>query len=147
MLSAVLRAAPSVDAEIVIVRPNRPMLRADTLPANVRTTGWLPLRPALAVSTALVNHGGAGSVYDGFSAGVPQLVTPAPGDRAWNAGLVAARGAGLSVAANRITVSHLTQLVTDAALAVAAREVAAELTAMPSVSDVAAQVLALAGGR
>ncbi|NUS45923.1 MAG: DUF1205 domain-containing protein, partial [Mycobacteriaceae bacterium] len=144
MLRSVLRAAPHVDAEIVIVRPNRAVERADSLPANVRTVGWTALHEALPHCTAVVNHGGAGSVYAALHAGVPQLATPAPGDRRWNAELVQQRGAGLAARAGRITAEQLTALVTDAALADAARAVSAEIAAMPTVAAAADRTLALA---
>ncbi|WP_052313818.1 glycosyltransferase [Nocardia thailandica] len=137
MLRAVLRAAPGLDADIVVVRPNRAVQRARRLPPNVSTTGWLPLTEALRTATALVGHGGAGSVYAALCAGVPQLVTPAPGDRAWNARLVARRGAGLAVPARRITAARLHRLLHDPQLVLGARAVAAEIAAMPDPSAVA----------
>ncbi|WP_067824348.1 glycosyltransferase [Nocardia inohanensis] len=142
MLASILRAAPRVDAEIVIVRPNHRVERAPRLPANVRTVGWTDLHSVLPHCTAMVNHAGAGSVYAALRAGVPQLATPAPGDRRWNARLVHRRGVGLSVPAWRIRAAHLTALSTDPGLAEAAREVAAEIAAMPGADRVAAELTA-----
>lgn len=148
MLRSVLRAAPDLDADIVIVRPDRAVQQARSLPGNVSTTGWLPLPEALGHATALVGHGGAGSVYAGLYAGVPQLATPAPGDRAWNAHLLARRGAGLAVPARRITAAHLHRLLHDPQLALGARAVAAEIAAMPALPDVVDRVFPdLAPGR
>ncbi|MFD3745615.1 glycosyltransferase [Nocardia sp. NPDC058633] len=137
MLRAIVRAAPSVDAEIVIVRPDRRTLRADNLPANIRTTGWIALHDALPHCTAMVNHAGAGSVFAALHAGIPQIATPAPGDRAWNALAVRRRGAGLSIPARSITAAHLNTLIDDPDLASNARAVAAEIAAMPSVTEIA----------
>ncbi|MFE1591306.1 glycosyltransferase [Nocardia sp. NPDC058705] len=137
MLRTIVRAAPYVDADIVIVRPDRKTLRTSSLPANIRTTGWLGLREALPHCTAMVNHAGAGSVYAALHAGIPQIATPAPGDRAWNAVSVQRRGAGLSVRARSITADHLNRLISDPDLAANARAVAAEIAAMPSVTDIA----------
>ncbi|KAA0017025.1 glycosyltransferase [Antrihabitans cavernicola] len=142
MLDSVLRAAPQVDAEIVIVRPNDPIVNATRLPANVRTVGWIPLYSVLHSCTAILTHGGAGSVYEGLRAGIPQLATPAPGDRAWTAALVQQRGVGLSVPARKITATHLSSLISDPTMVSAAREVAAEIAAMPSVEQVAAMLTA-----
>ncbi|MFJ4649985.1 glycosyltransferase [Nocardia sp. NPDC088792] len=130
-LTAVVRAAPEVDAEFVVVRPDRGVQRHRDLPRNIRTVGWTVLGDALRTCTAMINHGGAGSVYAALNAGVPQLLTPDTGDRGWNATLVARRGAGLAVPPRRITASHITRLITDPSLAAAAREVAAEMAAMP----------------
>lgn len=141
MLSSVLAAAPEVDAEIVIVRPNRPMQRLKRLPPNIRMADWIPLHAVLHTCAALVNHGGAGSVFVALRAGIPQIVTPAPGDRAWNATRVAKRGAGLSVPPRRITAEHLHALINDRVLADNAAQVAAEIAAMPSVEMVAAELV------
>ncbi|MFI1917005.1 glycosyltransferase [Nocardia sp. NPDC020380] len=130
-LTAVVRAAPDVAAEFVIVRPDRGVERHRELPPNIRTVGWTVLGDALRTCTAMINHGGAGSVYAALNAGVPQLLTPDTGDRGWNATLVSRRGAGLAVPPRRITADHITRLITDPSLATAAREVAAEMAAMP----------------
>jgi len=71
--------------------------------------------------------------------GVPQLVIPGPGDRRYNAELVARRGAGLVGAPSRATI---TRLLADEGLRAAAAEVRAEIAAMPEPAEVAAAVLA-----
>ncbi|MFC9659869.1 glycosyltransferase [Nocardia sp. NPDC127606] len=147
MLRAIVRAAPYVDADIVIVRPDRKTVRNTALPANIRTTGWIALHEALPHCTAMVNHAGAGSVYAALLTGVPQISTPAPGDRAWNALSVQRRGAGLSVPARSITAAHLNALISDPDLTANARAVAAEIAAMPSVIDIADEVTRSAGTR
>ncbi|MEC3954093.1 nucleotide disphospho-sugar-binding domain-containing protein [Nocardia sp. CDC153] len=134
-LRSVVRAAPDVDAEFVIVRPDRGVTRHPALPANIRTVGWTVLADALRTCDAMINHGGAGSVYAALNAGLPQILTPDTGDRGWNAELIHARGCGLSVAPRRITAEHITRLIDDRALAKAAREVAAEISAMPSPDE------------
>jgi UDP:flavonoid glycosyltransferase YjiC (YdhE family) len=137
---AIIAAAPTVDADIVLVRPPG---RLPRLPENVRTVGRVPLDRVLPYATACVHHGGAGSVLGALAAGVPQLVVPGPGDRRHNAEVVTGRGAGLAVAARAVTPDVLTRLVTDAALRTAAGEVRAEMAAMPPPSDVVAALTAL----
>ncbi|WP_246461151.1 glycosyltransferase [Nocardia transvalensis] len=144
MLRSVLRAANGVDADIVIVRPNRKTARAKALPANVRTVGWVRPDEVLPTCTAMVNHGGAGSIYAALWAGIPQLATPAPGDRRWNALTVQRRGAGVAVAARRITATDLNRLVTDVDMHEAAHAVATEIAAMPSATATAKRLVALA---
>ncbi|GAB2551873.1 glycosyltransferase [Nocardia heshunensis] len=139
-LTAVLRAAPAVDAEFVIVRPDRGVTGHASLPANVRTVGWTVLSDALRTCDAMINHGGAGSVYAALRAGLPQILTPDTGDRGWNAALIQARGCGLSAPPRRITAAHITRLITDPGLAAAAGEVAAEMAAMPTLDDIAAEL-------
>ncbi|RTL66552.1 MAG: glycosyltransferase [Pseudonocardiaceae bacterium] len=133
-MAAVVAAAPDVDAEIVLVRPADRLARKP-LPPNVRTVGWVPLSAALPHAAAVVHHGGAGTILTALATGTPQLVVPGPGDRRYNADLVARRGAGLSVPARAITTASLTSLVADTALRDAAREVRAEIAAMPDPAE------------
>ncbi|MEV6344061.1 nucleotide disphospho-sugar-binding domain-containing protein [Actinoplanes sp. NPDC051851] len=129
---AVLAAAPSVDAEFVLVRGPR----RGTLPPNVRVVDRIPLNEALPHAAGFVHHAGAGSMLGGLAAGVPQLTTPGAGDRTHNSGVLAARGAGFAVPARSITADHLTRLLTDPALRTAAQQVAAEIAAMPDPATV-----------
>ncbi|WP_040810203.1 glycosyltransferase [Nocardia concava] len=144
-LTSVLRAAPAVDAEFVIVRPDRGVTRHKALPPNIRTVGWTILSDALRTCTAMINHGGAGSVYAALRAGLPQILTPDTGDRGWNASLIQQRGCGLSILPRRITAADITRLITDPNLATAAREVATEMSTMPTLAAVAARLAGLVG--
>ena len=129
---AVIAAAARVDAEFVLFRP----ARTGALPPNVRAVGRVPLDEVLPHAAAFVHHAGAGSVLGGLAAGVPQLTTPGAGDRRHNAELLAKRGAGFAVEAKAITAADLTRLLTDDSLRTAAREVAAEIAAMPAPETV-----------
>jgi len=129
---AIIAAAGSVDAEFVLVRA----AGRRRLPPNVRPVGRVPISEALPYAAAFVHHSGAGSVLGGLASGVPQLTTPGAGDRRHNAELLAKRGAGLAVAAKAITADDLIRLLTDETLRSAAREVAAEIAAMPAPADV-----------
>jgi UDP:flavonoid glycosyltransferase YjiC (YdhE family) len=140
--AAMVAAADQVDAEFVLARPPESVTKGG-LPANVRTVGRVPLDRVLPYASAYVHHGGAGSVLNALSAGVPQLVVPGAGDRRHNAELVARRGAGLAVDARAITAARLTQLITDTGLRAAAREVSAEIAAMPAPATVVPDLEAL----
>ncbi|GAA0452019.1 glycosyl transferase [Actinoplanes capillaceus] len=134
LMSRVAAAAESVDADVVLVRPDR-RAAARTLPPNVRTTGWIPIATALAAGAAIVHHGGAGTCLAALAAGVPQLIVRGAGDRRHNAELVAARGAGIAADERDITPELLTRLISDPVVAMAAREVSAEIAAMPPPRD------------
>ncbi len=146
LMRAVVAAASAVDAEFVLVRRDRRVMRAGTLPANVRTVDWIPLSAAMVASSAVVHHGGAGGVLGALVAGVPQLVVPGLGDRRYNADVVAERGAGLSLHPRLITAERLTRLITDPAIAAAAREVRDEIAAMPPPVQLVERLAALADG-
>jgi UDP:flavonoid glycosyltransferase YjiC (YdhE family) len=145
LMPAVVAVAARVDAEFVLVRPDRRVLRRGPLPDNVRTVDWIPINRALPSCAGVVHHGGAGSVLGALAAGVPQLVVPGPGDRRHNADLVAARGAGLAVAEPEITAATLDRLVTDIGLATAAGEVRREMAAMPPPAELVPRLVELAG--
>ncbi|TWG27254.1 UDP:flavonoid glycosyltransferase YjiC (YdhE family) [Micromonospora palomenae] len=140
-MPAVVAAAAQVDAEFVLVRPDRRSARA--LPGNVRVVDWIPLDAALPASAALVHHGGAGSVLGALVAGLPQLATVGAGDRRHNAELVARRGAGLALRPRDITAETLTRLVTDADLRTAAGQVSREIAAMPAPAELVSRLAAL----
>ncbi|HEV7713865.1 MAG TPA: glycosyltransferase [Asanoa sp.] len=144
VLDRIVRLAPAVDAEFVLLRA-ADRLSGRTLPPNVRATGWAPLPEALETASAIVHHGGAGTIFAALAAGVPQLMTPGPGDRAHNGQVVAARGAGLAVAVKKIDAATLNRLVDDAALRAAAVEVSAEIAAMPPPEEIVATIFAKLG--
>lgn len=126
----VVAVAADVDAEIVLVCPSDRLV-AGSLPDNVRTVGWVPLEEVLPQASAVIHHGGAGTILGACAAGVPQLAVPGPGDRRHNAELAARRGVGLAVPARRITAATLIRLVTEPCLAATAAEVRVEMAAMP----------------
>ncbi|MCZ2857194.1 glycosyltransferase [Blastococcus sp. VKM Ac-2987] len=143
LMSRVVDAAAGADLDLVLVRPDRRVARR-RLPAGVRTVDWLPFADVLPRLSGIVHHGGAGTLMTAFCAGIPQLAVPGAGDRRTHAELLAARGAGLAVEAADLTTADLQRLVTDPALRVAAREVAAEIAALPHPADVVEPLVALA---
>jgi UDP:flavonoid glycosyltransferase YjiC (YdhE family) len=128
LMDRVLAAAPDVGADFLLIRPER---ERDT-PENVRTAGWVPIPALLQHCAGIVHHGGAGTTLTALHAGVPQLIINGAGDRRHNAGLIAARGAGIAADESEIDAGTLTRLVSEPALAVAAGEVRDEMAAMPA---------------
>ncbi|NYJ07493.1 nucleotide disphospho-sugar-binding domain-containing protein [Petropleomorpha daqingensis] len=135
LMSTVADAAGGTDLDVVLVRPDRWVTRRQ-LPPNVATTGWLPFPQVLPAAAGIVHHGGAGTLLTALAAGVPQLVLRGSGDRRVNADVLAARGAGLAADLSDLSPALLERLVSDAALTAAAREVAAEMAAMPHPTEV-----------
>jgi UDP:flavonoid glycosyltransferase YjiC (YdhE family) len=144
LMPCVVAAAAGADVDVVLVRPD-PRTTRRPLPPNVRTAGWLPFPAVFPAAAGVVHHGGAGTLLTALAAGVPQLVVPGAGDRRVHAELVAARGAGLAVPAREITAADLERLVSDPALARAAREVAGEMAAMPAPAELVQPLVALVG--
>jgi UDP:flavonoid glycosyltransferase YjiC (YdhE family) len=140
LMTRVVAAAAGTDVDVVLVRPDR-AVRRRPLPSNVTTAEWLPFATVLPQVAGIVHHGGAGSVMSALTAGVPQVVVPGAGDRTVHARLIAARGAGLAVPASEITAETLERLVSDPALTAAAKEVAAEIAAMPAPAELVEPLL------
>ncbi|WP_448624049.1 nucleotide disphospho-sugar-binding domain-containing protein [Geodermatophilus sp. URMC 64] len=143
LMSTVVDAAAGTDLDVVLVRPDR-WVGKRQLPPNVQMTDWLPFPTVLPAAAGIVHHGGAGTVLTALAAGVPQLVVRGAGDRRVNADLVAARGAGLAADLGDLSPALLERLVTDASLAAAAREVAAEMAAMPHPAELVPVLTGLA---
>ncbi|WP_448624050.1 glycosyltransferase [Geodermatophilus sp. URMC 64] len=146
LMSTVVDAAAGTDLDVVLVRPDR-WVGKRQLPPNVQMTDWLPFPTVLPAAAGIVHHGGAGTVLTALAAGVPQLVVRGAGDRRVNADLVAARGAGLAADLGDLSPALLERLVTDASLAAAAREVAAEMAAMPHPAELIPVLAELAASR
>jgi UDP:flavonoid glycosyltransferase YjiC (YdhE family) len=144
MMSRVVGAAAGADVDVVLVRPDRAVAHRP-LPPNVTTTDWLPFAEVMPKVAGVLHHGGAGTVMTALAAGVPQAVVPGAGDRTLHARLVAARGAGLAVPTPEITAATLERLVSDPELARGAREVAAEIAAMPTPAELVEPLVTLAG--
>jgi UDP:flavonoid glycosyltransferase YjiC (YdhE family) len=144
LMADVAAAAADTDLDVVLVRPERWVTRR-RLPPQVTTADWLPFPRVLPVAAGVVHHGGAGTLLTALAAGVPQLVVRGAGDRRTNADLVAARGAGIAADPGEVSAAHLRRLAGDPELAAAAREVAAEIAAVPAPAEVVPRLLDLAG--
>jgi UDP:flavonoid glycosyltransferase YjiC (YdhE family) len=144
LMTAVAVAAARSDLDVVLVRPDRWVTRR-RLPANVRTTDWLPFPEVFPAAAGVVHHGGAGTVLTALAAGLPQLVVRGAGDRRVNADLVAARGAGIAADLDDVRRPLLDRLATDPALRAAAGAVAAEMAVMPHPAELVPHLVELAG--
>lgn len=113
----------------------------DPLPDHVTKIDWMPMRALLEHSDAVIHHGGLGTMYAAFAAGVPQLVLPvAAGPAAANARIAAARGVGFVLGieeAKAPTVrTTVEELLKDPSLRENGQELAAEMATMPAPSTV-----------
>lgn len=121
-----VQAAEDLGCDLVLSRP--PARLARRTGPGVHTVGRVAPAELLPACAAVLHAGSSGHVLSALTAGIPQLALPGPGDRRHNAELVAARGAGIGGA---VTEDALRRLVHDGELAAAAREVRAEIAAMP----------------
>lgn len=141
IMRAVVDVAADVDADILLVRPERGLPAA--LPGNVYTADWVPLDALMPTVGAVVHHGGAGTVLGALAAGVPQLVVPGPGDRRHNAGVVERSGAGWAMSAAAITADQLHRLLSDYGLRMTATRFRTSIAERPHPDEVATQLTAM----
>ncbi|MEU1729774.1 nucleotide disphospho-sugar-binding domain-containing protein [Streptosporangium sp. NPDC020145] len=139
----IIEAAEAVDAEFVIATGSGETSWSTPLPPNVRVTGWVPLGALLRGSAAAIHHGGAGTTLTCSALGVPQLILPNGADRHINAETLAARGSALTTLIGDLQVPLIERLLTDEALRATAHEVRAEIEALPTPAEIAAELAAL----
>jgi UDP:flavonoid glycosyltransferase YjiC (YdhE family) len=148
-LSAFLNRCGDLDLEVVLAMGEEHAAALGPVPGNVRMAGWVPLSALLPSCSAIVHHGGAGTSLTALVHGVPQLVLPRMADQPANAAVVAARGAGLSLAPEETNAASveaaLLRLLREAGPARVAREVRAEIAAQPSPADLVVRLESLAG--
>jgi UDP:flavonoid glycosyltransferase YjiC (YdhE family) len=130
------------------------------LSPRVRAERFVPQDQVLGAASVMVTHGGSGSVLGALAAGVPLVVLPLFADQPYNAGRVAALGAGIAVsggpaAAGQVGAAVAGQVgaavagqvgaavaavLADPAYRAGARRTAAEIAALPTADQVAARL-------
>jgi hypothetical protein len=126
-------------ALVVTVGPNHDPSGLGEQPDNVRVERYVPHQLLLPRCTAVVCHGGAGTMLAALGCGLPLLTIPQGADQFLNAGLCAARGVGRTLLSGDVTpeavATEMDLLLGDPGYRAAAAEVAAEIAAMPSPEE------------
>ena len=119
------------------------------LPGNVRAERFVPQAELLGRASAVVSHGGAGTVLGAAAHGRPQAVVPLFADQWENGVAVTDAGCGIVLEPDRRSADNLGQalrtLLEHTSHRDAARRVAQEMHVMPSASDVTLEIEALVG--
>jgi UDP:flavonoid glycosyltransferase YjiC (YdhE family) len=122
---------------LVTVGRDRDPASLGPLPANVHAERWVPQRQVMPHASAMVCHGGFGTVRMGLTSGIPLVVLPLFADQPHNARRVAQLGAGIALERGPEGVSELAEAVEvvldDATYRTAANRVAAEVRTLPPV--------------
>jgi len=98
-------------------------------PANAKVVEWLSFSKALPAASAMITHGGHGTLARGLSQGVPLVVCPQGADQPENGARVAWAGAGICVRRRRRTPARLRSAVRAVLADPSYRERARELAA------------------
>ena len=121
------------------------------VPPNIEVTQWADQGAAMVRAAAVVHHGGSGTVLSSLECGCPQLVVPLFADQGENAAMVERAGLGLAVPdqasggpaavrepnpddAHRIH-DALQRLLAADAMRARSREVADEMSHLPTLAD------------
>jgi UDP:flavonoid glycosyltransferase YjiC (YdhE family) len=109
-------------------------------PANAHVCRYIPQAQVLERCDLVICHGGAGSIFGALGFGLPLLLLPRGADNFYNADRVVAAGAGRQLLHAEITPGAIARevafLLDDGRVRAAARQIAAEITAMPAASSV-----------
>jgi UDP:flavonoid glycosyltransferase YjiC (YdhE family) len=139
------------DIEVVVtVGANNDPAAIDPVPANTRVERYVPQGDLLPRCSAVIHHGGAGTMYGSLAHGLPQVVLPQGADNFVNAGLLARCGAGLSIGPEQLTPDAVCDAVrsvlTQPSYRDTARQLADELAALPEPGEVARELRHRFGG-
>lgn len=147
LVGRIVDQVATIDAEFVLALGTPDASALGELPGNVRVIGYTPLTQLLPTCAAVIHHGGAGTGMGALDAGIPQLVIPHLFDHQHTADVVVKRGAGMSLDLDDdldLPASVLDTLLGDEHLRACAREVQAEMHAMPTPADIVARIFELA---
>ncbi|TDC86368.1 activator-dependent family glycosyltransferase [Actinomadura sp. 7K507] len=153
-VSDLLEAAVGLDVELIAtVAPEvYASVAAGSVPDNVRLVDFVPLNELLPSCSAIIHHGGMGTMQNALRHGVPQLIVPGwLWDEAGNAESLVDQGAGLVLdpaefSAERLR-SSLTRLLEEPAFDDNAARLQKELLALPSPVDIVPELERLAAER
>ncbi len=116
---------------------------------NVRVERYIPQAELLPGCSAVVHHGGSGTMFGTLAHGVPQVVIPQGADNFLNGDLVERAGAGLSILPADLNPARVRScvraLLDDASFAARAAELEKEVAAMPDAQEVASDLVARFG--
>lgn len=132
---------------LLTLGPVMPLAELGPVPANVTVETFVPQAEVLSRATAVLCHGGAGTVLGSLAAGLPLVVTPLFADQPANARSVAASGAGIAVADGTAgdVRAALQQVLAEPAYRQRAGQIAEDIAALPDMDAAARALIAIAG--
>ncbi|GAB3955260.1 activator-dependent family glycosyltransferase [Streptomyces sparsus] len=140
-VSDLLEMVADLDVELVATLDKSQTASLRTVPDNVRTIDYLPLNQLLPSCSAVIHHGGYGTMAAAVAHRVPQLVTwEDGGDAMVTAAYVTERGAGLAMDREQFTVAGLKQqllrILNEPSFQQAADRLYADMLATPGPHEV-----------
>jgi len=137
-----LDAVAGLDIEVVATLDASQLDKLENVPENVRVVDFVPLNALLPTCSAILSHGGSGTLATALAHGVPQLVIPSTiWDSADKAEQLEAQGAGLYVRdVRRLSASvlrdQLLRLLDEPSFAENAARLRREMVGTPTPNDI-----------
>ena len=114
------------------------------VPPHVHVERFVPQDEVIPHATAVVCHGGSGTMLGAAAAGVPLVVTPMFADQPFNAERAVAAGSALALPTRELSAAPLRQalerVLGEPSFRIAAQRIAAEIAALPSIDDAAVTI-------
>ncbi|GLW74436.1 glycosyl transferase [Kitasatospora phosalacinea] len=136
-----LERLAGIGKEILLVVPPADLERLPQLPEAVRPVTGAPLHAVLPACSAILHHGGANTMLDAVSRGIPQLVVSDTFERSLNGERLAATGAGTHLTARQADGPAVERAVVDMLAspqwALRAEALRAQMASRPSPAEVA----------
>jgi UDP:flavonoid glycosyltransferase YjiC (YdhE family) len=148
LLADVIGALASVDVNVVVtVGPDRDPAPVEAMAGNVTAHSFVPQHDLLPSCSAVVCHGGSGTILGALAAGVPVIVLPHMADHYYNANALRRIGCGISLddgerSPDRIRTA-VGRALEDLGIRRAAMEVQADIARMPRPEAVVERIHAL----
>jgi MGT family glycosyltransferase len=122
---------------VTVGRERDPADLGPTAP-NVHIGRWIPQADVMPHATAMVCHGGSGTVNMGLAAGVPMVVVPLFADQPYNARRVEEIGAGLALEPADLAglADAVRAVIADRSFRESAGVIARETSRLPTVDSV-----------
>ncbi|GGU72074.1 nucleotide disphospho-sugar-binding domain-containing protein [Lentzea flava] len=138
-IATMLEMVGGLDIEVVATL-NAEQLAGQTVPPNVSTVDFVPLGQLLPTCSAIIHHGGGGTLTTAVAHKVPQLIDSGGFESFTYSRYALDNGAGLTIDQDEQTVDEmrkrLMQVIEDPAFAAGTERLHASWLAMPSPNDI-----------
>ncbi len=139
---AAVAGAARLDVDVLVtVGPTGDPGALGPLPPNVRVERYVPQTALLPQCSVVASHAGSGTFLASIGLGIPQLCLPQAADQFINGARGAAAGAALTLGPAEMSADAVSgalhRLLHEPAFADRARQIGAEIAAMPSPDEVA----------
>ena len=127
--------------------PVMPREELGVIPDNVRVERFVPQVEIMPYTSAVVCHGGSGTLLSTLAMGCPVVVIPLFADQPANARAAEAAGAGLAVFTHHADeiAKAIRAVLTSESIHAGAQTVAAELASMHPMNEAIAEIISIAG--